>query len=63
MSKVYICDVCTNIKQSFELNELTRKYRVNDFFGVKEKQEILHVCGDCWDRIKKEQRGKEADRC
>jgi hypothetical protein len=55
MSRVYVCDVCKIVKPLNVLNELTRNYRVNEyFFGIKEKQEIIHMCHDCWDRIKNE---------
>lgn len=57
MSRVYMCDVCKKVNDLQGMNEVTRKYiKQNVLFGVTERQETLHICVNCWDRIKEEQR-------
>ena len=52
MSRVYICDICKTVKHLYNMNEVIRKYRTHSVCGVKEKQETLHICVNCWDEIK-----------
>lgn len=59
MSRVYICDVCNNVKKAYQLNEFTRTYTEITLFATSKKTDTIHICKDCWDRIKKEQRGEE----
>lgn len=64
MSRVYMCDVCEKVKKLFDMNEVTRKYRTHSVWGIKEKQEALHICVNCWNEIKnkqKEEVDKEVD--
>ena len=56
MSRVYMCDICKTVKELSDMSELTRKYRTHNLFGVKEKQEVLHICVNCWGEIKNKQK-------
>ena len=54
MSQVYICDICKKVTSLINLNVLTRDYTSTTFFEVRKKTETIHICRDCWTKIKEE---------
>lgn len=54
MSRVYVCDVCNKVTSIFDLHEFNKKTKNRWFFTDDEVTTTIHICEDCWDRIKKE---------